>query len=869
MPADSMPLQPGTRLGPFEILAPLGAGGMGEVYRARDTRLGREVAVKVLAPEFAADSDRRQRFEQEARSASALNHSNIVTIHDIGSEGSTIYIAMELVNGDTLREVLHAGPLPTKRLLDLGFQLADGLAKAHAAGIVHRDLKPENVMVSKDGAVKILDFGLAKLIKQQLDDVSNVPTAQATQAGMVLGTIGYMSPEQASGRPLDYRSDQFSLGSIFYEMATGKRAFQRGTTAETLTAIIREDTQPVAQVNAGVPAPFRWIVERCLQKDPEERYVSTRDLARDVKSVRERTSEAFVTGEVSGKAVAFAARRRRPWVSRIAIAAALAAAIGAGAWAQKRFGAISPPSFQQITFGSGTIQSARFAPDGQTIVYSASWDGNARKLFLKHPSSPEALPLELPSANLLSISPSGEMAIAVDCRGTHPSVCAGTLARAGLTGGAPRDVAEDIQEADWAPNGADLLVVRDLGGKARIEFPIGKVLYETTGYVSDARLSRDGQQIAFVDHPFSQDDAGTVATLDLKGAKKTLTPRWNKVGGLAWSPSGDEIWFTATDTGANLSLYAATPSGRVRVLVRVPGGIRLQDVSPNGHVLLARGGSRVGTLGLLPGDTRERDLSWLDYSFVADISDDGRTLLFDEEGEAGGTNYTVYLRKSGSPVVKLGEGAALSLSADTQWALAALSSPSPLLMLLPTGVGQPRRLEISGVTPSQSAAWLPDNKSVLLAGNAPDRGVRLYVQSTDGGSARAVTTEGIDTAFPGFAISPDGKVVAAIGPDHKGVLFPMDGNGPARPIAGLVNGEFPLRFSQDGKSLFVWKRDLPARVYTIDLQSGRHELWKELMPLDPSGVERISNVVVTPDGKSYAYTYSRLLSDLFVVEGLK
>jgi hypothetical protein len=218
--------------------------------------------------------------------------------------------------------------------------------------------------------------------------------------------------------------------------------------------------------------------------------------------------------------------------------------------------------------------------------------------------------------------------------------------------------------------------------------------------------------------------------------------------------------------------------------------------------------------------------------------------------------------------VKLGEGAALSLSADTQWALSGMSAPNPSLVLLPTGAGQSRRLEVPGVTPSQSAAFLPDNKSILLAGNAPSRGVRLFLQSIDGGTPRPVTVEGIDTAFPGFAVSPDGKLVAAIGPDHKGVLFPIDGS-PARPIAGLVNGEFPLRFSQDGKSLFVWKRDLPARVYTVGLETGRHELWKELMPLDPSGVERISNVVVTPDGKSYAYTYSRLLSDLFVVEGLK
>jgi Tol biopolymer transport system component len=535
---------------------------------------------------------------------------------------------------------------------------------------------------------------------------------------------------------------------------------------------------------------------------------------------------------------------------------------------QKRLGLSSPPSFQQITFGSGTIHSARFAPDGQTIVYSAAWDGNPRKLFLKHPSSPEALPLELPSANLLSISPSGEMAIAVDCRLAHPSVCEGTMARAALTGGAPRDVAEHIQEASWTPDGSNLLVVRDVSGKARIELPIGKVLYETTGYISDARLSPKGDSIAFMDHPYSQDDSGTVALLDLTGKKTTLTGRWNKEGGLAWSPSGDEVWFTATDTGANQSLYAATLSGKVRVLIRVPGGIKLQDVARNGRVLLARGASRVGTLGLLQGDSRERDLSWLDYSFVADISPDGQTLLFDEEGEAGGANYTVYIRKADrSPVVKLGEGAALSLSMDGRWALAALSSPKPFFMLLPTGAGEPKRLTMEAVTPEQAAAWLPDGR-ILFAANEAKRGVRLFVQGVDGGKPRAITPEGIGTAFPGFAISPDGKLVAAIGSDRKGMLFRIDGGG-GRPISGIVDGEFPLRFGEDGRSLFVWKRDLPARVYRVDLETGSRELWKELMPVDPGGVERISNVVITPDAKSYAYTFSRLLSDLFVVEGLE
>jgi len=238
---------------------------MGEVWKARDSRLGREVAVKVLSPEFSSDADRRNRFEQEARSALALNHPNIITIHEIGSSDSTIYIAMEFVDGRTLREVLGVGPLPTKRLLDLAVQIAEGLAKAHVAGIVHRDLKPENVMVSRDGVVKILDFGLAKLLKQPSGEASNLPTvARETTAGTVMGTVGYMSPEQASGRPLDFRSDQFSLGSILYEMAAGKRAFQRGTTAETLTAIIREEPEPFAQLASSAPAHSR----RAAQKAP-------------------------------------------------------------------------------------------------------------------------------------------------------------------------------------------------------------------------------------------------------------------------------------------------------------------------------------------------------------------------------------------------------------------------------------------------------------------------------------------------------------------------------------------------------------------------------------------------------------------------
>ncbi|HEV8269166.1 MAG TPA: serine/threonine-protein kinase, partial [Thermoanaerobaculia bacterium] len=295
-----MPFAPGTRLGPFEIKAPLGAGGMGEVYRAEDLRLKRSVAIKVLPSDLAADPERLTRFSQEARAASALNHPNIVTLYEIGREGGSPYIAMELVNGKTLRDLLAAGAMPMRKLLPVASQRADGLAKAHAAGIVHRDLKPENVMVTPDGYVKILDFGLAKLIGGPGNEEGAVFPESMTRTGFVLGTAGYMSPEQASGQVLDFRSDQFTLGLILYEMATGKRAFQRATAVQTLSAIIQDEPEPIDVLNPGVPAPLRWLVDRCLSKDREERYASTKDLAQELRTLREHLT---VTGDTTANRV--------------------------------------------------------------------------------------------------------------------------------------------------------------------------------------------------------------------------------------------------------------------------------------------------------------------------------------------------------------------------------------------------------------------------------------------------------------------------------------------------------------------------------------------------------------------------------------
>jgi predicted ATPase len=290
-----MPLDPGTRLGPYQIVKLLGIGGMGEVYRARDARLDRIVAIKILPAALSADSDRLHRFEREARSASALNHPNIVTVYELGQHGATRYIAMELIEGKTLRELLVASPLPIRKAIEIAAQAAEGLAKAHEAGVAHRDLKPENLMVSDDGFVKILDFGLAKLA-QPGEEASATRTTSAWQtgAGVMLGTVQYMSPEQASGGALDFRSDQFSFGLVLYEMVAGKRAFARSTAPETLVAIMREQAEPVGAQNPDAPAPLCWAIERCLAKEPDKRYASTRELARELAAIRDRFSEKLV-----------------------------------------------------------------------------------------------------------------------------------------------------------------------------------------------------------------------------------------------------------------------------------------------------------------------------------------------------------------------------------------------------------------------------------------------------------------------------------------------------------------------------------------------------------------------------------------------
>jgi len=691
-----MGLSAGSHLGPYVVLAPLGAGGMGEVYRARDSRLGRQVALKVLPEETSGDSELLQRLEREARAASSLNHPNVVVVHDIGeahlADRATPvrYLVMELLTGEALSSLIANGPLKLRPFLDLGVQLAEGLAAAHEAGLVHRDLKPSNIVVSPDGYVKILDFGLAKILSPHGGE-SSAPTADfLTSPGEVLGTVGYMSPEQVRGETATPASDQFSLGCVFYQMLTGRRPFGRPSRAETLSAILRDDPPPIEESNPAVPAPVCWVVERCLAKSARARYASTRDLARELTLLREHASD------LSSGPFRLARSHRFIRVSWFAAAVALAVA-GVGlvsvSLLARRPAQPEPPDFHRLTWQRGTIESARFGPDEQTVVYSASWDGKPPAIYIKRPDSPDAVALDLPSAVLLAISRSGDMAIQLYRRGAHFGTKRGTLARAPLTGGTPREISEDVTFADSGPDGR-LLVARDVAGKGRLEYPLGKILYEPTGQVSFPRLSPAGDLIAFVDHPLADDDRGSIAVVDLQGQKRTLSREFESVHGLAWSPSGDEIWFTAAPTGTSRALWGVTLEGRQRVIARVPGEIRLQDVTRSGRLLLTRGELRVAIRWLAPGEIREREVSWFGLTVLADISADGKSIVFEEAGGPVGPNYAVCLFRTDGTPVRLGEGNAGPLSPDGRWVLSRNPKPGAPFVLLPTGVGDRNRIVI-------------------------------------------------------------------------------------------------------------------------------------------------------------------------------
>jgi eukaryotic-like serine/threonine-protein kinase len=851
-----MTLTSGMKLGPYEIIAPLGAGGMGEVYQARDTRLERTVALKIIPSHLSDDVTRRQRFEREAKLISSLNHPHICTLYDIGCQKGVDFIVMEYVEGATLAARLEKGPLPTVEVLEYGIQLSSALDKAHRNGVTHRDLKPGNIMLTKAGA-KLLDFGLAKAIPHlgagaTLTDAA----AQDTREGTVVGTVPYMSPEQVEGKEVDARSDIFSLGAVLYEMVTGGRAFQGQSDFSVASAILVKDPKPISAVQPLTPPALERTIRVCLAKDPDARWQSAGDLCKELRWIAE-------GGSHIGTPVATTARRvlrpRIAWILTAMLAAVTLALLLRAPLSGRGPEALS---FRQVNFRREAVFQAAFAADKETVVYSAATLGNTPQIFLVRPDYPEPQPLGTPGMHLLAVSSKSELAILVRAKYVGYRLFTGTLARMPIDGGAPREIQEGVRQADWSPDGSQLAIIREVGGKDRLEYPIGKVLREVSGYMSDVRVSPRGDRIAYFEHPRKWDDRGSINIVDLAGNNMVLSEGYWSERGLAWSPQGEEILFSASLSGGSFTVYAVTLSGKRRVAYQSPGGLTIQDVSRDGRWLATRLDYRYAAMVHTPGDTEDRDLSWLNTSHARALSQDGHALLFAETGL--GTNYAVCLRKTdGSPVVRLGEGWPADLSADGKWAIAVVQSHPAQLVIYPTGAGQvqqPARGEIENYVTAQ---WFRDSKKVLVCGNEPGKGTRFYVQEIDGGSARPVTPEGTRDGL----LSSDGKFVLARGLEGKYFVYPIEGGEP-RPVPGLTETDVVAQWSTDGRSVLVYRRaEIPCRLERVALATGRRTLFKEFAPANRTGLLSMREIFVTDDLRSYAYTAYYQVSSLFVSEG--
>jgi serine/threonine protein kinase len=859
-----MRLTSGSRLGPYEVLSTLGSGGMAEVYRARDTRLGREVALKVVNEALAGDPDLVRRFEQEARLAGSLNHPNLVAVYDVGVQDGAAYFITELLKGESLRERLSHGRIPIQTALDWGAQLAQGLAAAHAQGIIHRDVKPENVFVTSDGHVKLLDFGIAKLTEQSrvggrhgiLDDTVT-PIGGATQTGAILGTPAYMSPEQVRGESVDARTDIFSLGAVLHEMLSGQRPFP-GSPLESSHAILNEEPPPLPD---EVPAVVARVVQRCLAKEPARRLQSASDLGFALEILRS------PTGTTQPAVAPSRARRRIGWtVAALAAVALMAAAFAAGRHGSAR--PVSLPEVEPITFRWGGISGARFLPDGR-VVYSGSFEGRPGDLFVRPSGSPSSQSLGVQDARLVSASTAGELAVILHPDWTYGG--RGTLAQVPSVGGVPRELAEDVLWAEWSPGG-ELAVLRTEGANSTLEFPPGHVIFKTTGGIGGFRFSPRGERIAFVHHPIAGDSDGEVLVTDLLGQVHPWSQGVRDLCGLAWSADGSEIWFAhGGKAGWRTNLLSSVgPGGATRDIYRSISPFCLFDVARDGQVLVWNGLARLDLVYAGDGSGPQTLLSWSDWNEpVAALSAEGKVLFSTAVENSKGSASVVLRSTTGAPAQILGDGYAMDLSADGRWALV-VSSDWTRLTAVPTGAGKVRSIPTGGLVQIRAARWMPDGKDVLVVGHsAGESHLRLHRVTGDaslGGPIGEATLR-----LGPLHLSRDGRWAAALDEDSRPVIISVR-DGSTRPVPRADAGVLvPRGWAPDG-SLWVSAAEPPlaqARLLRLDPESGKVLQERTLRPADPGGSSALREVVLSPDGRQVAFSYVRWIASLAILRGLE
>ncbi|HEY6244524.1 MAG TPA: protein kinase [Pyrinomonadaceae bacterium] len=884
----------GETIGPYEVLSELGSGGMGTVYLAHDARLGRKIALKLLPPQFTNDKDRLRRFQQEARAASALNHPNILTVYEIEQKADIHYIATEHVDGVTLRQLLSNEQLQLDRILSIATQIASALQAAHAAGIVHRDIKPENVMIRSDGYIKVLDFGLAKLTENEF-----APMTSETNPGVVMGTPRYMSPEQARGLDVDLRTDIFSLGTVIYEMVTGKVPFEGETTSDIIAAIIKDEPEPMSLSVPELPSEFEEVVNKALAKDLRLRYSTIADfssalqrfkdeihlnafvrtnsdgsLLRSNASTTPRTTPGFSSTDphTEQKTQPVTQDSRKKWTAVIA----LGLLVVVGLIVIRTFNHLKIPATAQhtqtsppLTNRDGFISASRFAPDGKGIVYSAGFEGKPVELFYTDVAGAETRSAGIKSAALKSVSRSGKIAVLFDFELNWSDGYNGTLAVLPKEGGTPEVVGEGIDDAAFAPDGNTLAIVRSVFGEQQLEYPAGNVLYKSTGWMTYPRFSPKGDKIAFFEHPLG-DLSGSIAVFDLASQKKTyLTTDWKFLKGLAWNPKNYEVWFGGSKVGKRLSINAVSLSGQLRMnLYEVPGiGARIDDISDDGKMLINQGTNH-STMVVLDGKSANDLDSPYAWTTSADLSADGKTVLYYEWGyEASDPSDVnkVFLRKiNSSERIGLGPGKALALSPDGNWALVLQTSPQPQLVMLSTSLGEPKPLPNRGIKEFHYASFFPDGRQILFTGveARKDAAIRSFVQDVDTGEVHPLTEEWTTA----LRVSPDGKSVITLQPDRTYYIQPLSG-GEASPIPGLESGDEPIQWSNDSRAVYViGPGEFTNKIFRVDLTNGNRREWKNIDPANKIGLVGLElnpgGILITPDGKVCVYTYWILLQHL-------